>query len=428
MPTRSAIVLLCVITLLAPASVRAQSAAISAYSGLPPVCAQAPQSGPTGNDLTNYCELASSIPRLAPDEQLTQRQLKASAEDELGLYNDALTDFPFDNRDAVPAKDPLPTPAGWHSVSAAEAIAALATQRRIVMINEAHHDAHTRVLTLELLPRLYAEGFRYLAIEALGSKDPGLMRRGYATIASGSEYLHEPLYGEIVRQAIRLGYTLVPYDSNAQTVAEREAEQASNIYRQVFARDPKARLLVHAGYAHIDKAPGGLGDGIEPMAMQLKQLSGLDPLSIDQTQFRDIDPGTPDTGAYGALLGSFNPTQPIVLRSLADGGYWSSNPARFDISVILPPSDTSRRPHWLALHGQRESRLVNTNMCTGHLPCVVEAHYGNEPDDATAADRYAFMHDGMQNVLYLYPGKYRLRAADVDGRTLGQRPLDVDKP
>ncbi|MGZ7352753.1 hypothetical protein ACXWRV_09360, partial [Streptococcus pyogenes] len=77
---------------------------------------------------------------------------------------------------------------------------------------------------------------------------------------SGSEYLHEPLYGEIVRQAIHLGYTLVPYDSNAQTIAEREAEQASNIYRQVFARDPQARLLVHAGYAHIDKAPGGLGD------------------------------------------------------------------------------------------------------------------------------------------------------------------------
>jgi hypothetical protein len=382
---------------------------------------------PLPNDLARYRHLAGLIPSLPATEQATGQQLLASLEDQLGLYNDALAEFPFDNRIVPPPKIPLPAPDAWNVENAVTAIAARARRHRIVMINEAHHDAHTRELTLELLPKLYALGFRYLAIEALGHDDPGLAKRGYATPASGSEYLHEPLYGEIVRQAIRLGYTLVPYDSNAPTLAGREAGQARNIYRQVFEKDPRARLLVHAGYAHIDKAPGNLGDDVQPMAMRLAQLAGIEPLSIDQTQFRDIDPGRPDQGAYGVLVERFHPTRPVVLSDVLLGRPWSSDPARHDISVILPPAGTGPRPHWLTLDGMRQPRLVSTTLCGGHLPCTVEAHYAGEPDDATAADRFTFLHDDEQNVLYLYPGQYRLRAVDADGHTLGQRTVDVER-
>jgi hypothetical protein len=379
---------------------------------------------PMPNDLARYRHLLAT-PSSGNDD--VTRQLQAALDDQLGLYNRALLEFPFDNRIVPAAKNPLPATEAWQAESAVAAIAAQARRHRIVMVNEAHHDAHTRVLTLELLPKLHALGFRYLAVEALGHHDPGLAKRGYAIPASGSGYLHEPLYGEIVRQAIRLGYTLVPYDSDAPTLAGRETEQADNIYRQVFAKDPQARLLVHAGYAHIDKAPGNLGGDVRPMAMRLAQLSGIEPLSIDQTQFRDITPGRSDPGAYGVLTGRFRPTRPVVLRNGQTGQLWSADPARHDISVILPPAGNALRPRWLTLDGARQPRLVNTTLCRDRLPCIVEAHYADEPDDATAADRYTFLHDDQQNTLYLYPGRYRLRGVDAGGHTLGRRTLDVGR-
>jgi len=377
---------------------------------------------PLPNDLARYRHLLATMPA----DNLVARQLLASLEDQLGRYNGALVSFPFDNRIVPPASMPLPQASEWRAGNAIAAITARARRYRIVMVNEAHHDAYTRELTLELLPKLHAEGFRYLAIEALAPDDPGLMKRGYAIDASGSEYLHEPVYGEIVRQAIRLGYTLVPYDSDATTSAGRESGQARNIYHQVFAKDPHARLLVHAGYAHVDKAAGNLGDGVQPMAVRLERLTGLAALSIDQAQFRDIAPGQPDHGAYGTLIERFHPVHPVVLRQIQSGELWSADPAKHDISVILPRAGTGRRPGWLSLDGRRQAWLVNTDLCHAHVPCIVEAHYADEPDAATAADRYTFLHDDEQNVLYLYPGSYRLRAVDASGKTLDERRLHVD--
>ncbi|WP_199100253.1 hypothetical protein [Dyella sp. ASV21] len=377
------------------------------------------------NELSRYSYLRQVMPQLSRDDRLIDQQLLATTEDELGLYDEALIDFPFDNR--VQTAITLPDPNDWQAVDAATEIAQLATDRHIVMINEAHHDGHTRELTLALLPKLRAEGFTYFAAEALNNNDSDLMKRGYPTPNSGSEYLHEPLYGDIIREAIRLGFHIVSYESDADALADREAGQANMLYRKVFANDPKARLFVHAGYAHIDKAPGNLGDGIKPMAMQLKQLSGFDPLSIDQTRWRDIGP-MPKTDLYRQLFARFPVTQPSVLIGRQNGSVWASDPSRHDVDVILPPSGHQRRPHWLSLGGQRLPRVISSELCDRQIPCVVEARYANEGDDAVAADRYVFTADNSINNLYLRPGDYRLVASDRDGRILTKRNLTVDKP
>ncbi|MDO1528041.1 hypothetical protein QMK61_04265 [Fulvimonas sp. R45] len=403
-------------------TIGAHAQPVAAATDAPPSRNLLAELHPLPNDLARHQYLQAHMPA---DDDNVARQVLAALDDQLGLYNRALADFPFDNRVVPPPKVPLPATDAWRAESAVAAIAARAQGRRIVMINEAHHDAHTRELTLELLPKLYAHGFRYLAIEALGPRDKALARRGYAIDTSGSSYLREPLYGEIVRQALRLGYTLVSYDSDAPTPAGRESGQARNLYREVFARDPRARLLVHAGYAHVDEAPGNLGDTIEPMAMQLARLTGLDPLTVDQTQFRDIIPGAPDDGAYGVLVERFHPRTPVVLVNRLTDKLWSADPARHDISVILPRAGTGPRPDWLSLGGRRKPRLVNTDLCNGHVPCMVEARYAGEAGDAVPADRYTFLHEDTQNTLYLYPGQYRLRAVDAAGHVLGTRTLDV---
>jgi hypothetical protein len=378
---------------------------------------------PLKNDLQRYEHLIDAMPRLEKDERIVPLQLLAAVEDELGLYPEAIRDFPFDNR--VGFDGELPQPDQWEASDAADTIVRLAAGRRIVMINEAHHDGHTRALTLALLPRLKAAGFTHFAAEALHDADPDLPRRGYPTPASGSQYLHDPLYGEIVRQALKLGFIVVPYESEAATMAEREAGQARLLYRKVFQADPKARLFIHAGYAHIDKAPGNLGPGVQPMAMQLRALTGIDPLSIDQTRWRDIGFSAGKKDPYRQLIDLYRPRQAVVLTRRNDGSAWTADPSRHDVDVLLPGPGHQRRPRWLDLDGHRVPHLITTDMCGSHLPCVVEARHANETDDAIPADRFTFLTPDSMSSLYLYPGPYRLRAWDREGHTLTERTIDI---
>lgn len=415
-------------------------AAVDMFSGL----AQQP------NDLARYVFLVKTLPTLPANDRVLGMQMFSSTEDELGLYNEALRDFPLKSHESE--KIELPTVAQWKAAEASDVITQLAADRRIVLINEAHHDAHTRQLTLALLPKLRAQGFNYFAAEAL-IKDSGLMKRGYPLKSSGTEYLREPSYGDIIRVALKLGFKVVSFDVDDPAIQDREAGQAENLYKKVFADDPQARLFVHAGYAHIDKAKGRLGSTM-PMAMQLQRLTRIEPLSIDQTQFREQIPAVQD--AYQQLADSFKPDGPTVLVNRASGKAWSAHPDLYDVNVILPPSGSgavesgyaqpsnivndmvrnqsmlshfvnSQRPDWLTLHEERFPFPISTAMCKVTVPCVIDAHYAGEPDDAIAADRYAFLQGDMVSKLYLRPGHYRLRAWDIRGRTLSEQDIEVSK-
>ena len=402
------------------------------------------------NDLARYVYLVKTVQSLPVADRPLAMQMFASVENELGLYNEALRDFPLKSH--VAADTAIPKAEQWKAADAADVIAQQAANRRIVLINEAHHDAHTRQLTLALLPRLRALGFDYFAAEALLDKDASLMNRGYPTEAIGSEYLHEPSYGEIVRTAIKLGFKVVSYDVDSRTTQERETGQAKNLYRKVFARDPGARLFVHAGYAHIDKAKGRLGSTV-PMAMQLQQLTGTEPLSIDQTQFREQIPSESD--AYAELVKHFPFKGPFVLVDRTTGKPWSAHPDRYDVNVLLPPAAGQRavesgytqpsaivhdmirnqpmlahlvntqRPEWLTLNDERLPYTISATLCRVTTPCVVDAHYVEEDEDAIAADRYAFMQGDTVSKLYLRPGRYRLRAWDIRGRTLSKQVITI---
>ena len=397
--------------------------------------------------LARYQYLVRAMPKLSTDDRVLAMQFMAFSLDELGLYSQAIFSFPL--RNSLPPDLVLPTPVDWKAANAVDAIASLAASRRIVMINEAHHDSHTRQLTLELLPRLRALGFNYFAAEALGENDPGLAKRGYPTTKSGTEYLRDPMYGDIVREAIRLGYIIVPYD-NGLTGQARETGQAEALYRKVFARDPHARLFVHAGYAHIDKAEGRLG-GVRPMAMQLEALTGIVPLSIDQTDI--LETGTDAGDAYHRLVHAFPSGQAEVLLDRSTGQSWSDRPAAYDVSVILPPSlsvqafgqykygyrndamvaglphiddmNDMQRPAWLALGGTRRPYPINASLCRNDLPCVVEARYPGEPLDAISADRYAFLGTNEATRLYLRPGRYQLLSRNSSGAVLSTYAIDV---
>lgn len=407
------------------------------------------------NELARYNYLVQTAPQLPPAAQNVARQFASFAQNELGIYGEAVLGFPL--KASGPPNLELPDASEWHGRDAADVVAELAASRRIVMVNEAHHDARTRQLTLALLPRLRKLGFTHFAAEALTEDNADLARRGYPVSTSGTEYLREPLYGDIVREALRLGFILVPYDTGTGGADEREMAQAETLYRTVLAGHPEARLFVHAGYAHIDKAPGRL-TRLQPMAARLRELSGLEPLSIDQTDITET--GWDATDLYHQLVARFPNPKPQILVDHA-GKPWSARPGLYDANVILPPSlsmaafgvqhesgsaldagsnevsDTShfslirqsllhmRRPAWLTLDGQRRPYDIDTTLCRTTAPCVVDAHYAGESADAIAADRYAFMKPAEATRLFLRPGHYRLRAWDMEGRTLSERDIVI---
>ncbi len=350
-------------------------------------------------------------------------QVLAALEAELGAYEQAVRRYP---------QQPLlrGTPAAladaenFHAVDAAVAIAELAREHRIVVINEAHHVGQTRLLTLALLPRLRALGFTHFAAEGLDERDRELSVRGYPVKASGP-YVNDPLYGEIIRAALKLGFVVVPYDSTAADadVATREEDQAVHLSDRVFRARPEARLFVHAGYAHIHKRADYFYT--DTMAMRLKRKTGFDPLSIDQTVLRPIAPGL-EYKDYRNLVQRFAPSMPSVLLARDGHSAWSLQPEFYDVSVILPPTRlVNGRPDWLREDGRIEV-AIDVDLQPASLPCVVEARYAAESGVAVPADHLLIEHADDQVVLFLRPGDYRLDALRVDGHIFFTQRLHVD--
>ncbi len=347
----------------------------------------------------------------------------------LSWYQTYIGDYPGARRsysirqlpEANDAPSPLSNP-DFRQAPALDAITTLARGRKAVFFNEAHNVPLTRTLTLQLLQRLRQEGFNYFAAETLYDTDRKLQKRGYPTSDSGF-YVEEPVYAEMIRTAIKLGYTIVAYDNTGDAHGDaRERLQARSLYEQVFKRDPNARLVVNAGYAHTQK-DGKYLDG-KAMAYYFRQFSGIDPLSVEQTMLIEHDIAEHDHPYYRALFGAANPPREPVVYLGKNGAPWSLKPGWYDVHVFFPPEQLYRqRPTWLDLGGLRKRYDVSTDLCGMRFPCLIEARYADEQEDAIPADRI-LLEAGTRpgdrpsefNVLYLRPGRYRLTARSVDNR------------
>jgi len=353
----------------------------------------------------------------------------------IGDYGGAAASFSI----AQPAQpDDAPSPLGGEYLArpAADVILEMAKNRRAVFFNEAHSAPITRTLTIQMLAKLREQGFDTFAAETLYRTDKELQQRGYPTPDSGF-YVNEPLYGEMVRTALKLGYKVVAYDvENAGSGDAREQAGAANLYG-VFKRDPQARLVVNAGFAHIQKSGKYLGGS--SMAEFFQKMSGVDPLCVEQTMLVPHALNNRNHPYYSAVTQSRTLSQPTAFVN--GDKVWTLKPKQYDISVFFPPGSTyQQRPDWAAIGGLRVEHSVNVDLCRGQLPCLIEARYANEHDDAVAADRallavpresssieqQATSHDVPPSRLFLRPGKYRLTATDRNNRLLGAAEIEVE--
>ena len=320
------------------------------------------------------------------------------------------------------AASPLAQPGAWHAVPALPAIARLARGKRAVFLNEDHTNPETRSLSVALLARLRAEGFNTFAAETLYRKGiAGLRRRGYATADSGF-YTREPVYAEMVRTALRLGYRVIAYEAADSAHADaREREEAANLYRRAFVGHPDARLVVNAGFAHIEKHGRYLGG--HSMAEDFMRLSGIDPLAVEQTMLTGHLRKSYDSPYWRAVIDALHPRQPVVFLN-AQNRPWSLLPRAYDVSVFFPRERIADgRPTWLGLWGLRVPAALPSGFCKGQYPCLVEARTVGAPRAAIPSDRVLLRCDAQQRALWLRPGIYALIAVDAADHVIDSATL-----
>jgi hypothetical protein len=308
-------------------------------------------------------------------------------------------------------------------VDARRYISYLARNYQVIMINEAHDKPLHRAFACSLLEDLYRKGYRYLALEMLNNRADHSLDK--LTPLTG-HYSDEPVAGEMIRIALDIGYNLVSYeDTNAvsHTPTERDSIQASNLYN-VIRHDSSARILVLGGYGHI--AERNLGPDYIPMGMAFKRMSGIDPLTIDQTDMTEEGDFAYGKAFYDTYIQRFNVSTPSIALIKDEPANITNNPL-YDISVIHPRTTyRDGRATWLNLSGRRQPLYIKpAKNCF-----LVQAYYqfetfGNKPGRVIPADQSYIPTSKGNYLLYLRRGKYVILFRDMNYKVLASQHIEV---
>lgn len=217
-------------------------------------------------------------------------------------------------------------------------------EEEVVIINEAHHKPKHRFFTRSLLQDLYQGGYRYLGLETLSNvsyKDTALNQRKYPVKSSGT-YSKEPQFGNLIRDALQIGFTLFPYEG-AGSGKEREINQAQNI-AAFMKENNDGKFLIHCGYAHATEGEIG-GSWEKAMAARLMDYSGINPLTINQTKFDNRF----EFGYLHPLMKRLELKEPTVFLSENQQSYLGEkSDSAFDIMVFHEQSESLKgKPNWL---------------------------------------------------------------------------------
>jgi len=305
----------------------------------------------------------------------------------------------------------------------------MAKEHQIVVINEAHGNARHRAYIFRLLEGLRPLGYSIYASETFHTGDfshdewsTNLQNRRYAVNEDGF-YLREPIFGQLVRHSIELGYKPIAYEpqnmksavsKSFPNMTEREVGQGQNLIERALEKYPEEKIIIHVGYSHgkeeLDK------NGVGWMAKYVKDMTKLDPLTISQTNC--IAPHLPTNILNGIDTLYYD-------RSIASQSDLASN--GFDINLIEPKTDYEfERAKWLNVLNRT---LVNIPEEVMELDSWVfaEAHpafYGDELTDAVP-------YDGVPNIpgrkvkFALESGTYIINAYDKEENLLVSTQLTV---
>lgn len=297
-----------------------------------------------------------------------------------------------------------------------------AKQHQVTMINEAHHNPSHRAFIMEMLVGFREAGYDYLAIETL--QDSLINFNKKLTYQTGY-YSREPLFGELIRYALRLGFHLVPYESQEKCDNKGSERNYCNSFRdsimavnlsKVIEKDKQAKILVYAGYDHVHK---GNSNGWKKMTEYFWEMTGIEPFSIDQTVQTEHFYPQREEKEFAAVNSLKQIKKPVV--AIQNGKVWHG---RFvDVSVIYPRyRNKKHRPSFYQIGGLRHPYEVDDiNFPDGY---IVQAFYKNEePGTRIPADQWLI--GKKKAVLYLFPGTYFIEIKDELGTLLRKTEVRI---
>ena len=333
-------------------------------------------------------------------------------------------DTSFGNSSAQPT--PINLPDGVQAADAIQSIVKASEGRRIVILNEAHHMPQHRAFALRLALELRKVGFTHLACETFS---PFESPQKYPTVQTGY-YTLEPVFADFIRKAKQVGFQFVPYEQTTfdnygdfvDQINRRETTQTKNLMDRVVLKDPKARVFIYVGYDHAtenwEKAEDGKRD-LAWMAARLARASGIDPLTVDQTEFSEHSRPAFENPMYQAALDRFVSDQPMVFQNATGkpvtfGKYKN----KVDMQVLHPRSSSVfGRPDWLSLGSLRSAILIPSELLKVKERVLIQAFRSEEGDDAIPFDQVQVIPKREVPKLMLEPGAYRLRVQDQSGKT-----------
>ncbi len=294
-------------------------------------------------------------------------------------------------------------------------------KERVIIINEAHNNSRHRVFTTSLLKDLYKNGYRYLGVEAL--EDTLINKRKIPNLESGSLYLLEAQYSNLIKEALDLGFTLFNYEYTyvkGKTGKDREIEQAENIAK-MMALHPNDKFLIHCGYDHVNEGIPGIKSWEKAMAGRLSDRTGVNPFTIDQIQCSEK--GSPEfNNPYIRIANQVKPAIMINANGEAFNGPEGNGVA--DCRIIHPVTIYKKgRPDWLYLDGRRKSYRIKTDAIL-EFPVLALAYRSNEFEkEGVPADIIEIDNKEQEANFVLDEGLYRIIIKNREYKTI----LDYQK-
>lgn len=306
-----------------------------------------------------------------------------------------------------------------------DAIAAIvdgATRTRVVILNEAHNISAHRSFAARVARALRPLGYDWFAAETFIPPQPspapsiGLYREGMPFIPGFGWYSRDPVFAETVREAARLGYRFADYEQawnqSAPDGADREADiaireqaQADNLVANILTPHPDARVFAYVGYSHAMERPGRGGTWF---AARLKDQTGLDPLTIEQSgNWPALDPAN-DAPHVAAVLERFAPDRPIAVSRQGVSVASTTYAGQMDLSVFHPRlAPVSGRPGWLAADPERRAVTVDVPAFEG--AALIQALRVGEGVAGVPADHFLLTPGQTRATFLLHPGTYYVR-------------------
>ncbi len=322
--------------------------------------------------------------------------------------------------------------------SAIDEIVRLAANRQIVILNEAHHIPLHRVFGLRLAERLKPLGFDFLAVETFNAFSMKALEENAVPDINTGFYTMEPCYGNFVRQALVLGYKPIAYEmimpppKDADPIDRinfRETAQVQNLVDQIFLDQPNAKVFIYVGYHHATEDTKTTDSGRETawMAARLRKATGIDPLTIDQTEQTERSSINRASTAWRWVNEHHQPDDACVM-AVDSESYWIGPEyrGRVDLQVFHPITRIEAgRAHWLTLNIAKQHVELPQEVPTPNDRYLIQARLITDPKNAIPTDQCLWIHGGDRPVLSLYEGEYRISVVDQKDQVVHESSVRV---